>query len=142
LVRLIETHSEQLARGLMERLQHCEKCPDVQRIPADEFRQRAFEVYGQLGDWLMTKSEAELERRYMAIGARRAAQGIPLSQVIWAILLTKEHLWEFLKREALVDRPVEVLQELDLLLVIEYFFDRATYYAALGYERAQAARAA
>lgn len=142
LVRLIETHSDQLALGLMEKLQTCDKTRDFTNVPQEEFRQRVYEIYRNLGEWLLGKSELEIERRYTEIGRRRHAQQVPLSQLIEAIVLTKEQLFEFLKRNAVTDRPVEVFGELELLQLLDQFFDRAMYYAAVGYERARAAHAA
>jgi len=46
----------------------------------------------------------------------------------------KENLWEFLKNEKVEDRPVEVFGELEMLQLLDRFFDRAVYYAAVGYE--------
>jgi hypothetical protein len=89
-----------------------------------------------LGDWLMTKDELDLETRYLEIGARRAGQQVPLSQLLWAITLTKANLWEFIKNESGLERPVEVFGELEMLQLLDQFFDRAIYYAAIGYERA------
>jgi hypothetical protein len=51
------------------------------------------------------------------------------------ITLTKENLWEFIKKEIAIERPVEVFGELEMLQMLDYFFDRAIYYAAIGYER-------
>ena len=56
-------------------------------------------------------------------------------------MLTKENLWEYIKNKALVERPVEVFGEMEMLQLLEQFFDRATYYAAEGYEKACAAHA-
>lgn len=143
LVRLIETHSDQLAVGLMERIQHCDKTRDFANVPQEEFRQRVYEIYRNLGDWLLGKSEADVERRYVEIGRRRHAQQVPFSQLMQAIVLTKEHLFEFLKYNAVTDKPVEVFGELELIQLLDQFFDRAMYYAAVGYERAtRAAHAA
>jgi hypothetical protein len=91
-----------------------------------------------LGDWLITKDEFDLEQRYLKIGARRAQQNVPFSEVAWAIMLTKDNLWEFSKRESLEERPVEVFGEMEMLQMLNHFFDRAVYYAAVGYERAVA----
>jgi hypothetical protein len=71
----------------------------------------------------------------LKIGARRAQQNVPLSEVAWAIMLTKENLWEFSKKETVEERPVEILGELEMLQMLNHFFDRAVYYAAVGYER-------
>ena len=57
-----------------------------------------YEIYRHLGEWLMGKDEYQLEQRYLQIGSRRAGQRVPLSEVIWVIILTKENLWDFIKR--------------------------------------------
>src|SRR6266487_617533 len=138
LVRLIETHSEALATCLLDRVQGSEATPDYASVPPEELKERVAEVYRHLGDWLMTKDELDLEQRYLRIGARRAKQEVPFSQVAWAIVLTKDNLWEFLKKEREIDRPIEVFGELEMLQLLDHFFDRALYYAAVGYEKARA----
>lgn len=140
LVHLIETHSQALADCLLARVRESDEMPAYVNVPTEELRGRVYEIYTHLGDWLMTKDELGLEMRYSEIGARRAAQHVPLSQLIWAIILTKKTLWEFIKKESILERPV-VLGELELLQLLEEFFDRAIYYAAMGYERALAEHA-
>jgi len=141
LVRLIETHSDQLARGLLERIENSERCREfVHTVPPDDLRDRVYEIYHHLGQWLLKKPEHEVEQRYIAIGQRRAAQGVCLSQLMFVIVATKEHLWEYVTKEAMADRPVELFQELELFQLVEQFFDRAVYFAAIGYERYQTAQ--
>ena len=136
LVRLIETHSNELASCLLDRVRNSEAASDYFLVPDQDLKERVFEIYRHLGDWLITKDELELEQRYLRIGVRRARQGVPLSQVAWAIVLTKDNLWEFLKKERELDRPVEVFGELEMLQLLDHFFDRAIYYAAVGHEKA------
>jgi hypothetical protein len=135
LVRLIETHSDALAASLLERVQQSELLRDYQKVPAVELKERVYEIYRHLGEWLLGKSEFDIEQRYVEIGRRRAQQGVALSQVVWTIIQTKENLWDFLKREAVLDRPVEIFGELELLQLLEQFFERAIYYASIGYEQ-------
>jgi hypothetical protein len=134
LVRLIESHADALAAGLEERAQANSQIAHFREIPAHELRERVYEIYRHLGEWLLGKNELDIEHRYKEIGRRRAQQGVPLSEVIQAIVLTKENLWEFLKSEAVMDRAVEIMGELELLQMLEMFFDRAIYYASVGYE--------
>jgi hypothetical protein len=136
LVRMIETHSDELAQSLLTRVETSDKTSAFSHVPAVELRQRVYEIYRHLGDWLLGKTEIDIESRYKEIGARRAAQGVPFSQVVEAIVLTKDNLWEFLMKEAGVDRPVEVFGELEMLQLLDQFFDRAIFYAAVGYENA------
>ncbi|HLW84305.1 MAG TPA: hypothetical protein VKR60_03760 [Candidatus Sulfotelmatobacter sp.] len=144
LVRLIETHADALARGAEERVQ-ARQLNHFRGLPAHELRDRVYEIYRHLGEWLLSKNELDIEQRYREIGARRARQNVPLSEVIEAIVLVKENLWDFLKSEAVMDRAVEIMGELELLQMLEMFFDRAIYYAAVGHEQAgheqEAARA-
>jgi hypothetical protein len=142
LVRMIENHSDQLAHGLMKKLSHSKRVAELRKIPAPELEQRVYEIYHNLSDWLLSKTESDIERRYTVIGARRAGQGVTLSCVLYAIVATKEYLWDFLSHEGQVDRPVELFQEIELLRLVDKFFDRAMYYAACGYERASLARVA
>lgn len=140
LVRLIEQHADPLAKGLWERLQASPRTSDyVRRVPPEELESRVGEIYQHLGEWLLKKTEADVERRYTAIGERRYAQGVRLSQLLFMIVATKEHLWEYVSREALADRPVELFQELELFQLVDQFFDRALYFAAVGFERAESA---
>lgn len=134
LVRLIETHSAELAHSLLGKVQSSDRLPDYGKVPAEELEQRVDEIYRHLGDWLLGKSEAEIERRYEEIGTRRKGQGVPFSQVAYVLELTKENLWEFLKTRE-VETPVEAFGELEMLQLLDQFFDRATYYSALGYEK-------
>lgn len=142
LVNLIETHAERLAESLLGKLHTMEELEDYRRLPPHEIRQRAFDIYRHLTEWLLSRTDQEIETRFREIGARRAAQGIALSSVILALHVTKEHLWEYIRREGLVDRHVELCQEIELLQQIELFFDRATYFASRGYETYRPARAA
>jgi hypothetical protein len=133
LVGLIERNSDRLAAGLVQKLCNSSRTADYQHIAADELAKGAHEIYSNLSDWLLTKTESDIEVHYTAIGAKRAAQRVPLPQLVWAILLSKEHLWAFLQREGLVTGPVELFGELELLQFLDQFFDRATYYAVVGY---------
>ena len=134
LVRLIESHADALAEGLERRVQGNNQVSHFRDIPARELRERVYEIYRHLGEWLLGKKELDVEERYREIGRRRALQQVPLSEVIEAIVLTKENLWDFLRSEAVADRAVEIMGELELLQMLEMFFDRAIYYAAVGYE--------
>lgn len=136
LIRLIETNADALANGLWSRVENSLRLREYrERVPKEELRQRAYEIYRNLGEWLQTKSEVEVEHRYVAVGERRAAQGVKLSQLALAIFATKEHLWEHITDEALTDRAIDLLQMLELSRSVEKFFDRAVYFATIGYER-------
>jgi hypothetical protein len=137
LVQLIEAHADSLSEGLTQKLKNSERCQELfLKVPADELQRRAHEIYCHLSDWLLTKTESEIEERYVGLGIRRARQGVAFSDFLWAINTTKEYLWEFLQREGLLEEPVEFFGELELFHSLERFFDRVLYFASVGYESA------
>lgn len=138
LVKLIESHSNGLARSLHKRYIEDPRCSAYASVPETELTQRVYEVYRHLGEWLMGKTEADVERRYLEIGAKRAEQGVPASQVVWMICLVRENLWDYLQKHAELERPAEIFGEVELLEMLDQFINRAVYYAALGHERAMA----
>jgi hypothetical protein len=142
LVQLIENHSEELAVGLTKKLLSSERTRDLQKLPPHELHERCHEIYRHLSDWLLTKTEHDVEAVYRALGARRASQGISMAGLTWAILLTKEHLWGFLERQGVYGGLHNVFGELELLRLLDQFFDRAVYYATEGYEESISTRVA
>lgn len=142
LVRHIETHSNELASSLLDKWLHTESLIDLRKVPPQELRQRVYEVYRNLGDWLLTRTDEDIEQRYAALGARRAEQGVPMSTLVLGLAMVKHHLWEFIRREAVLGSELELHQELELLQCVDHFFDRALYHAAHGYEKHVAWRAA
>jgi len=133
LVRLIETHTEQLSRELTEKLWDSPRCSDLHKVPANELEARSREIYRNLSDWLLDK-HVEVEQRYTELGSARAQQGVAYSHFIWAVTATKEQVRAFVQREGLSDNAMDLHGELELVHLLDQFFDRALYYAAVGYE--------
>ena len=136
LVRLIERRSEELALGLTEQLRGSERTSDFKKIAPQELQTAAVEVYRHLEEWLLQKREDDIGKRFRTIAARRAVQGIRLHQLVWALVISREHLRDFLQRECFVDNILEVFAELELQQLLDQFFDLAVYYSVLGYDEA------
>jgi len=141
LVRLIETHADRLAQSLTRRLENDPFCSQLRRVPREELEARSYEIFSHLTDWLLYKTERDLERAYSEIGVRRARQQVALSHVLYAINATKEQLWAFLQDEGVVTKPVELFAEMELFRLLDQFFDKAIYYLTAGYESAHVAEA-
>ncbi len=134
LVRLIENHIEQLSRDLSEKVWNSPRCSDLNKVPASELQARTREIYRNLSDWLLDKTETQVEQRYTELGAARAQQGVAYSHFVWAIISTKEHVRAFVQREGLSESAMELHGELELLHLLSQFFDLVLYHAAVGYE--------
>jgi hypothetical protein len=136
LVRLIEKHSQYLGESLLIKLRTSQRTLAYRTIPEDELRAATISVYAYLEAWLLTKTESDLERHFRDMGARRAKEGIPSSQLAWALMLSKAELWAFIYKESGVDKAFELYSELEFLETLDHLYDRAIYFALVGHEQA------
>jgi hypothetical protein len=134
LVHLIEKHSEELAVGLTGKLRLSDRTSDFRKIPPAELQNTAAALYHNLGEWLLKKTENDIEAHFVSLAKRRAADGIGLQQFVWALILSRNHLYRFLLGSAFADSIFELYSELELQQLLTQFFERAIYYSVVGYQ--------
>ena len=139
LVHMVENHAEQLTNGLIADLKQNPRTSDYHRLSDDEIHRRVFHVYHDLGEWLGTERQSLVEAHYTSLGKLRADESVPLSQVLYALIKTKTHAIEYVRRVGLFDSAVDLYQLQEFRRLVDNFFDMAVYYTALSYERETAA---
>lgn len=140
LIRIIERNAEELTQGTVKKLQNSSRTISYQALSYEDLYGRVYEVYHDLGRWLWDKSNEAIQAWYNGLGEKRCREGVPLIEVLWALVLTKDCLLEYLAGYGLVDSAMELYQQQEFDRLIGHFFDRAVCYAAEGYERRAAAR--
>ena len=138
LVSQIESHSDRLAREVVEAVRSDPKTSAYEALQHDELRKAVDEVLRNLGSWLTSRSQAAIENRYLKIGIQRRHAGIPQSQLVRALHIVQETVLRFVRTSVLAS-PDEMGLEADLAMAVAEFFDSAVYGAALGYESAEPA---
>jgi len=101
-----------------------------------ELTARSFELYHNLARWLCEKREDEIEAAYREIGRRRFCEGVPLSELVYALIIMKQHLWDFIRKNDLPETATNLYGEEQLELMVGQFFDKGLYHAVRGYEDA------
>ncbi len=134
LVKMVEDHAEQLTAGLILDLKQNPRTPDYHKLTDAEIYRRVFDVYHSLGEWLGTEAEHLVQVRYSRLGRERADEGVPLSQVIYALIRTKTGLFDYVRRARLFDSAVDLYQFQEFRRLLDNFFDKAIYYTARAYE--------
>lgn len=134
-VRLIESHSDEIAKSLVKMLHTSSRTKGMETISDADLLIGTHETLRHLSDWLLSKTNAEIEARYVGVGRRLARHGVTLPNACWTLVLSKQCLWDFLQREGFLFSPVELYGEMELLWLLNQFFDRALCYLAEGYER-------
>ncbi len=125
LVGMIESHSERITKDLVRKIQTSVRTSDMRRVPDLELHTAIRDLLQNFQDWLLTKTESDIDTRYREMGARLARQGVVLPHACWAVVMIKEDLWDFLQKQAFLRSPVELYGEMELLWVLNKFFDRA-----------------
>ena len=133
LVRMVEDHADQITHALLNDLQSNPRTPTFHSLSRDELHRRVFEVYRNLGRWVANEADETVEAAYSDLGKIRFAEDIPLSEVVYALILTKYHLREYISTSALLDSAMELYQEKELQRMIGMFFDKAIYFTVQAY---------
>ena len=70
----------------------------------------------------------------IAKSAPCASQNVALAHVCWGMMATKGQIWSFPQGQGFLRGPVEIFGEMELLRLLDQFFDRAVCYCLEGYE--------
>jgi hypothetical protein len=150
LIELIENHALPLSRDVTLDLMANPRTPAFRRLDREDLEGRIFELLHHLGDWIGNPRSDRVEREFSDWGRRRFGQGIPLSEITYALIVLKQHLRRYIRENGLVDAsfpriegdyvlPMHLQSLQDLNAAVGAFFDEALYHLARGYEAAAVA---
>jgi len=145
LIDLIEIHSDQLVRDIARDLAANDRTRGFRAVPPADLERRLVEIVQHLGNWIGAPRAERVRAEFLEWGARRFDQKIPLSEIVYAIIIVKQHLRRFASDHGLIDisfprvdddyvlpMHLHALQEFNT--TIGRFFDEALHYLASGYE--------
>lgn len=139
LIRVIESHAEDLTREVLADLRGATETSYLRCLPEDEVRKRVQSLYANLDRWLTARGDYDIRLLYRQLGSQRCEEGVPASEVVFALLSVKRRLWEFIQRNASIDSAVQLYQEEELFSTVSHFFDVAVYSVVDGHEATRAA---
>jgi hypothetical protein len=145
LLQLIQAHAGRLSRDVMDDLMTNARTPTFRRLNPTDVETRVSALFYNLGKWIGDADETAVRDEYEDMGRARCREGVPVSELVYALLVTKSHLRRYIREHGLVDfagdrvAPQEFLPlELHSIQEVNYrvgeFFDRALYHLARGYE--------
>jgi hypothetical protein len=145
LIELIEIHSDQLVREIARDLATNERTRGFRAVQTPELEKRLAEIVDHLGNWLGNPRGERVRREFHNWGARRFDQKIPLSEIVYGIIILKQHLRRYADDHGLLDAafprgdndyvlPMHLHSLQEFNATIGLFFDEALYHLASGYE--------
>ncbi len=126
-VRALEGNSGNLISEVTAELKSNLGTSHYHRLSEQEMVQRHSYIFQALTQWLLTRDEKLLEKDGESLGERRFREGTPLGQVVLALILIEKHLDVFAESGVL-------REEKDVRKALRDFFQKFTYYVAIGYE--------
>ncbi|MCI4445955.1 MAG: hypothetical protein JHC32_08010 [Candidatus Aminicenantes bacterium] len=134
LVEMIEKDAKNLAAAYLREIKKHPNLPTYKSLPENEVYERAYLVFSQLGHWISYELESEkMREHWIELGRRRRQEGFSLPEIFLSLCLERKQLWNKIQSEGLLDNALDLYQALELYNRIVTFFDRALYYAIIGF---------
>ena len=145
LLLLIQSHAGPLTRETLQDLTTNDRTTSFRRLRATEVESRIALLFNNLAKWIGDPDDEAVRLEYEEMGRTRFREGVPVSELVYAIILTKKHLRRYIREHGLVDfagdrvtpdelLPLELHSVQELNYQVGEFFDRALFYLARGYE--------
>jgi hypothetical protein len=149
LIELIEIHAPALSSDIARDLRSNARTRGFHEVAFDDLQHRVFAIVHHLGDWIGDPRSDRVAKEFAEWGERRFDQQIPLSEIIYGVIVLKEHLQEYIQAHGLIDAtfprveadyvlPLHLLSLQELNATVGRFFDEAMYHLVRGYEAERA----
>jgi len=145
LIELIEIHADRLTADVARDLVTNERTRGFRAVRPQDLEQRIFQIFHHLGNWIGEPRSRSVEAEFGDWGRRRFDQGIPLSEIVYAVIVLKQHMARYILDNGLVDAsfpridsdyvlPMHLNSLQELNTQVGQFFDEALYHLACGHE--------
>jgi hypothetical protein len=151
LVELIEINAAHLSAEVATDLAANERTRGFSAVRRPELEERIYQIVHHLGDWISDRRSEKVKIEFADWGRRRFGQGIQLSEIIYAVIILKQHLRQYIRDNGLVEAsfprveqdyvlPMHLNSLQELNTQVGLFFDEALYHLARGHEEGARAR--
>ena len=130
-IQIIESGAQQYFHGLIQEMRSNLGTSHYRRLSNEELSRRATVVYRNLERWIAGPDSSVVRSEGEELGKRRFEEGIPLGQVVLALILEENYLRKYLSDQG-------VPSEGEWADTISEFFQKMIYNTARGYEVALA----
>jgi len=145
LLLVIQAHAASLTREVVDDLRTNERTSTFRRLDPSDVETRVSALFYNLGKWIGDADEDAVRAEYEDMGRVRFREGVRVSELVYALLITKHHLRRRIREQGLEDFAGDRIASLELLPLelhsiqelnysVGEFFDRALYHLARGYE--------
>ncbi len=137
-IRLVEDHAEYLTQGWIKEVLNNPSTSGYKSMSKELLGSRIYDVYHRLGNWLLSEDQSyfKIAEHFMDLGKERARENLKVSEVIYALILARVVLWKYVVEQGVIHSSIDLQQAFDFYQKVTNFFDKATYFVAVGFEQA------
>lgn len=135
LISMLDSHLAKLNKSWVKMVQVNENTASYHKMDQKKLGERSKFVYEKLKMWLDWQiTSKEVAKVFWQLGLDRKNQNIPLSEVHYALILTKRNLYINILEKLGKDDVADMEELIAFTSRITYFFDKAGHFIIKGYE--------
>jgi hypothetical protein len=134
IIKAIETNMGVLSKSYYEQVRKSEQMQTYQKLEESKVLEREEAVFRHLIDWLKSGASNDAAEKYFErVGAERFKEKFPLTEVQYALYLTKKVFWSFIawKKELFIEMQFHEIVE--TFTILGNYFDLGSFYIIRGY---------
>jgi len=135
-IRLVEDNAEALTKEWIKEIKSNPSTKGYRKLDEAILGVRVFDVYRRLGEWIMNAepNDPKTAEHFLKLGRERAGENLKTSEVIYALILARVVLWRHIVSQGVITSSLDLHQSLQFYQHVNNFFDKATYFVAVGFE--------
>jgi hypothetical protein len=131
---LLEANAKSLAAIWLEEVKKTDYMNTYRALADGLVMHRGYHVYLMFIKWLQAGADdKDIAIDFEAIGIQRYKENFPLSEVMYALYLTKKVFWEFLITNEEVKKTFDMNQSPEVISVFNNYFDLGNFFIVRGY---------
>ncbi|MEI8186865.1 MAG: hypothetical protein WCG19_09230 [Chlorobiaceae bacterium] len=138
-IRLIEDHAESLSLQWVKNVRNNPLTAGYGKLSKEYLHDIVYSRFRTLGQWLGKQEgrDRHIAEQFCEIGAQGAKSGLKISEMVYSFMLERDLLWNYLLDEGIVTEGVDLNRAIEFSHQLNYFYEKAIYFAIVGYEDQQ-----
>lgn len=137
LVEVINSKSTEVAKKWYHEVVESQYIPSLRNLTEEQGMDIGLTVYDNLCGWLTPTGSKDIKDVYLQFGHSLYYKGFELEEVVQTLILLKRYLWLELLEMGLMTTDLNIYQALELNNKVVLYYDRAIYFALIGYKDAR-----
>lgn len=136
LIDAILAHSDEIVTRIVDAILTHPRTAYYHTMDRSELKKRVEGIFKNLGKALQEGAEGELRTIYLKFGKVRYFEGVPLADLLFALILCKMKMLSVLQKHVVPESSAQLYLEMQLHDTLAGFFDDLVYFTTKGYQEA------